>query len=98
MYETFVLYPMNTHGYICPSGSSSAQWVSPLVRLIAFWRALAIDRIFNRWDSVAIQIIAVVGKELANHPTYSVVTTGHSLGGSLAALGAVTLQQNFETT
>jgi predicted lipase len=62
----------------------------------ALW--MAIDRIFNRWDSVAIQIITIVGEELANHPTYSVVTTGHSLGGSLAVLGAVTLQQNFETT
>jgi predicted lipase len=84
---------------LCPSGRSSAQWVSPLVRPIlsgALW--MAIDRIFNRWDLVAIQIITIVGKELANHPTYSVVTTGHSLGGSLAVLGAVTLQQNFETT
>jgi predicted lipase len=58
----------------------------------------AIDRIFHRWDSVAIQIITIIGKELAHYPTYSLVTTGHSLGGSLAVLGAVTLQQNFETT
>jgi hypothetical protein len=29
MYVTFTLSYMNTHGYICPSGSSSAQWVSP---------------------------------------------------------------------
>ena len=61
-------------------------------------RSIAIDRVFYRWDSIAIQIIAMVGKELVDHPTYSVVTTGHSLGGSLALLGAVTLQQNFETT
>ena len=84
---------------LCPSGCSSAQWISHLVRpILCGARWTAINRIFNRWDSVAIQIITIVGKELANHPTYSVVTTGHSLGGSLAILGAVTLQQNFETT
>jgi len=49
------------------------------------------------WDSVAVQIITMVGKELVHYPNYSVVTTGHSLGGSLAILGAITLQQNFET-
>jgi len=83
----------------CRSGSSSAQRVSPLVRsLFAGVLSTAINRIFHRWDSIAVQIIAIVGKELAHYPTYSVVTTGHSLGGSVAILGAVTLHQNFETT
>jgi len=59
---------------------------------------MAIDCIFHRWDSVAVQIVTMVGKELVHYPNYSVVTTGHSLGGSLAILGAVTLQRNFETT
>ena len=68
------------------------------MRPIVCWRAFEGNQPYlNRWDSVAIQIITIVGRELAQHPTYSVVTTGHSLGGSLAVLGAVTLQQNFET-
>lgn len=33
--------------------------------------------------------------ELAKHPDFSIVTTGHSLGGSIALLAAVALQQLF---
>ncbi|TFK34599.1 Alpha/Beta hydrolase protein [Crucibulum laeve] len=47
------------------------------------------------WDSVALQVIEIVSLQLKKHPGFSIVTTGHSLGGSLALLAAVTLQQNF---
>ncbi|KAF8903727.1 Alpha/Beta hydrolase protein [Gymnopilus junonius] len=50
------------------------------------------------WDALSVQAILVVGNELEKHPEYSIVTTGHSLGGSIALLAAVTLQQNFKTT
>jgi predicted lipase len=51
--------------------------------------------IFNRWSSVTLQVLAIVGEQVAFHPDYSIVTTGHSLGGSLALLAAVTLRQTF---
>jgi len=41
------------------------------------------------------QIIAIVAQQLKAHPGYSVVTTGHSLGGSLSSLAAVTIKHNF---
>ncbi|KAF5327684.1 hypothetical protein D9619_004300 [Psilocybe cf. subviscida] len=49
------------------------------------------------WDSVALQVVATVKSVLEKHPNYSIVTTGHSLGGSLALLAAISLQQNFST-
>ncbi|KDR78622.1 hypothetical protein GALMADRAFT_244080 [Galerina marginata CBS 339.88] len=50
------------------------------------------------WDSISLEVIAVVGKQLQKYPDYSIVTTGHSLGGSIALLAAVALQQNFKNT
>lgn len=50
---------------------------------------------FHRWDSVALQALAIVRQQVSSHPDYSIVTTGHSLGGSLALLAAVSLKQNF---
>ena len=47
------------------------------------------------YNSVANTVISTVRKELASRIDYKVVTTGHSLGGSLAALGAVSLKANF---
>ena len=49
----------------------------------------------HRWDSVVVQVLSIVGQQVSSHPGYSIVTTGHSLGGSLALLAAVTLQQTF---
>jgi len=49
-----------------------------------------------RWDSLAVEVISIVGKQLRQHEGYAIVTTGHSLGGSLALLAAVTLQQNYK--
>jgi predicted lipase len=47
------------------------------------------------WDSIALQVYAVVRQQISSHPDYSIVTTGHSLGGSLALLAAISLMQNF---
>ena len=49
----------------------------------------------HRWDSVALEVIAIIKQQLSSHPDYSIVTTGHSLGGSLALLAAISLRQNF---
>lgn len=47
------------------------------------------------WNSIAFQVIAIVSQQLRLHPGFSIVTTGHSLGGSLSSLAAVTLKHNF---
>lgn len=49
----------------------------------------------NCWLSIASNVIPIVQSELSAHPDYALVTTGHSLGGSLASLAAVTLKGNF---
>lgn len=51
--------------------------------------------ILFRWNSVAIQIIAVVNEQLVFYPDYGLVTLGHSLGGAMAALAAISLRMNF---
>jgi predicted lipase len=45
------------------------------------------------WDSVALEVIALLKQQLARHHGYTIVTTGHSLGGALAAIASVCLQQ-----
>ncbi|KAL0572599.1 hypothetical protein V5O48_009360 [Marasmius crinis-equi] len=49
----------------------------------------------HRWNSVADQVISTVRSELAAHPDYSLVSTGHSLGGALSSLAGISLEQNF---
>ncbi|RDB25660.1 putative feruloyl esterase A [Hypsizygus marmoreus] len=47
------------------------------------------------WNSVALQILAIVSQQIKSHPGFSIVTTGHSLGGALSTLAAVSLRSNF---
>lgn len=44
------------------------------------------------YNLVASDVIAAVKGQLASRPSYSVVVTGHSLGGALASLAAVSLK------
>ncbi|KAF5379658.1 hypothetical protein D9615_005772 [Tricholomella constricta] len=50
------------------------------------------------WNSIVVQVLAIVTQQLKAHFGYSLVTVGHSLGGALATLAAVTLKQNFPET
>jgi len=50
---------------------------------------------FLSWVSVTVQVLSIVRSQVACHPDYSIVTMGHSLGGSLALLAAITLRQTF---
>ncbi|KAJ7812707.1 alpha/beta-hydrolase [Mycena olivaceomarginata] len=43
------------------------------------------------YNSIADQVISLVGSQLDANPGYTVVSTGHSLGGSLASLARVSL-------
>lgn len=49
------------------------------------------------WKSVAKHVINVVTSQLQSHPDYTIVTSGHSLGGSISSLAAITLQGTFPT-
>ncbi|KAF8626594.1 hypothetical protein AX17_006512 [Amanita inopinata Kibby_2008] len=50
------------------------------------------------WNSVALEVVGIVKQQLRSHPGYAVVTVGHSLGGSLASMAAVTLKMKFPET
>ncbi|KAH8111918.1 alpha/beta-hydrolase [Phellopilus nigrolimitatus] len=46
-------------------------------------------------NSVVSTVLKAVSKQLAAHPTYTLISTGHSLGAALASLGGVSLAANF---
>ncbi|KNZ80159.1 putative feruloyl esterase A, partial [Termitomyces sp. J132] len=50
------------------------------------------------WNSVVAQVLLVVTQQIKSHPGFAIVTVGHSLGGALATLAAVTLKHNFLET
>ncbi|KII92720.1 hypothetical protein PLICRDRAFT_482508 [Plicaturopsis crispa FD-325 SS-3] len=47
------------------------------------------------FNSVARQVLSTVNPEIGAHPGYTLISTGHSLGGALASLGALCLKANF---
>ncbi|TFK73240.1 alpha/beta-hydrolase [Pluteus cervinus] len=47
------------------------------------------------WDSIVVQILAILVQQLGSHEGYSVVTVGHSLGGALSILAAACVKGNF---
>jgi predicted lipase len=49
------------------------------------------------WNSVANQVISTVRTQLAAHPGYTIITTGHSLGGALSSLAGLSMKSNFPT-
>ncbi|KIJ52461.1 hypothetical protein M422DRAFT_243247 [Sphaerobolus stellatus SS14] len=52
----------------------------------------------NAYNSVADLIISTVKSQLQAHPGYNLVTSGHSLGGALSSLAAVSLKNNFPSS
>lgn len=47
------------------------------------------------FNSVASGIITSVAAQLDMYPSYTLVATGHSLGGALASLGGLSLKSNI---
>ena len=55
------------------------------------------DGVFYPWNSVHDIVISEVKSLIAKYPTYTLESTGHSLGGSLTYLSYIALAQNFPT-
>jgi len=49
----------------------------------------------RRWNAISLEIIAILTEQLLLYPSYNLVTTGHSLGGALSILGAISLKRHF---
>ncbi|TDL21692.1 alpha/beta-hydrolase [Rickenella mellea] len=56
---------------------------------------LAHTGFLTAYNSVASNIISTVKAQLGAHPGYTLVSTGHSLGGALASIGGLSLKSNF---
>ncbi|KAJ7025698.1 alpha/beta-hydrolase [Mycena alexandri] len=52
----------------------------------------------HAWSTVSEKTVTTVTAELVAHPGYSIVATGHSLGGAMASLAGITLQTVFPNT
>ena len=49
----------------------------------------------SAFNSVASDVLAAVSSELTAYPNYTLISTGHSLGGALASIAGVSLAANF---
>ncbi|KAF8645887.1 hypothetical protein AX16_007545 [Volvariella volvacea WC 439] len=47
------------------------------------------------WNSIVVQILAIISEQLLLYPGYAIIATGHSLGGAVATLAAASLQGKF---
>jgi len=50
----------------------------------------------NSYNSVASLVISIVRSQLELYPNFNLVCTGHSLGGALASLAAISLHKNLQ--
>ena len=52
----------------------------------------------NAYNSVAPHVLSTISDQIAKYPDYSLISTGHSLGGALASIAGVSLASNFPDT
>jgi len=70
--------------------------VTPTLSGVAFPSGVQVMAgVYNPWASVHDSVIAEVKSLIATYPSYSLFSTGHSLGGSLTYLSYIALAQNF---
>jgi hypothetical protein len=53
--------------------------------------------VYTPWSSVHASVITEVRRLIGLYPTYTLESTGHSLGGSLTYMSYIALAQNFPT-
>jgi len=46
----------------------------------------------DAYNAVALNVLRMVQDQLTVHPSYRIIVTGHSLGGAIAALGAISIK------
>lgn len=46
----------------------------------------------DAYNAVALDVLRIVQDQLVVHPSYMIIVTGHSLGGAVAALGAISIK------
>ena len=56
---------------------------------------LAHTGFLTAFNSVVSLILSTFEQQLNEFPGYTLISTGHSLGGALASLGALSLKSNF---
>ncbi|KAF8517176.1 alpha/beta-hydrolase, partial [Hysterangium stoloniferum] len=47
------------------------------------------------WNSIVNDVVFSLEQQLDRHPSYSLVITGHSMGGALASLAAMSIRANY---
>jgi feruloyl esterase len=57
--------------------------------MLTYWKVD--EGYYGAWNSIHDDIITELDKLLVTNPTYSIIVTGHSLGGSVGAIGATQL-------
>jgi len=46
----------------------------------------------DAYNAVALDVLRIVQDQLVAYPSYRIIITGHSLGGAVAALGAISIK------
>ncbi|KIM69610.1 hypothetical protein SCLCIDRAFT_102679 [Scleroderma citrinum Foug A] len=50
------------------------------------------------YESIARTLLDILDKQIESHPTYSVIATGHSLGGAIASIASIAIRNLYPRT
>ncbi|KLO05084.1 alpha/beta-hydrolase [Schizopora paradoxa] len=81
--------------YLTDADFALTQYSTPGLSAEQTNEVLVHQGFLTAFSSVASLVISTVAQQLIQHPSYSLVSTGHSLGSALASLSAVSLAANF---